>query len=459
MAAIVLSLLAVGAVAKFNPLQHLGGNGPYFSGSNVFNICPEPPSGCTVDQVGFTSRHGSRYPDPSAYYQWTNLSAKPFTTNASEFQFLHNWQPVLRNPIPELSELSIGGYRELYDMGVQYRWLYPTLYTENTPFVLWANRYQEGIFRVVDTARLFARGYVGPNATADGSVYVLNQSDPRSIANSLAPSDLCPAYVDNSGGAYATNWSNIYVPPIVSRINSLFQGLNFTSSDVTLFPYLCGFETQITGRVSPWCGAFTEQEILHYEYAQDIRYWYGSGLGTTVDKNLMLPFLTQLVQRFVDGPNASYPNGNGTNAFHPNPLIATFTNDGQINQLAAAIGVFDDQPPLPATYILQNRTFRASNFVTMRGTISFERLNCGTQGLFMRMKLNDEVYPVPSCQQGPGRSCPLQQYQAIIAYKSAAAGDFQVQCGIVNTSVVPIGQDRTTFLTNISLPWEYVVRP
>jgi len=49
---------------------------------------------------------------------------------------------VLRNPAAELSELSVGGYRELYDMGVNYRFAYPTFYTENTPFVLWANRYQ-----------------------------------------------------------------------------------------------------------------------------------------------------------------------------------------------------------------------------------------------------------------------------------------------------------------------------
>jgi len=83
--------------------------------------------------------------------------------------------------------------------------------------------------------------------------------------------------VDNSGGANATTWANIYVPPIVTRINKLLQGLQFNSSDVTVFPYLCGFGTQITGRRSPWCDVFTEEETLQYEYAQDIRYWYGTG--------------------------------------------------------------------------------------------------------------------------------------------------------------------------------------
>jgi len=364
-------------------------------------------------------------------------------------------------------------------MGVDYRWEYPDFYTENTPYVLWANRYevrllhqnqqqakiltvrQDTIFRVVDSARLFARGYLGPNATVDGSVYVLNQTDPRSIANSLAPSDLCASYDDNSGGANATIWADIYLPPVVDRINSRLNGVQFNSSDVVLFPYLCGFESQITGRRSPWCDTFTEDEILQYEYAQDIRYWYGSGIGAQarVDKFLMLPFLTQLVEVFVSGPNTSYTNANSSTPFRPNPLIATFTNDGQINQLAAAIGVFDDQAPLPATHIPANRTFKASNFVPMRGTIGFERLNCGHKGVYMRIKLDDQVYPVPYCQQGPGRSCPLKRYQSIIANKSAAFGDFEVACGIANSSVVPIGQDKTTFLTDLSLPWEYVVKP
>ncbi|TKA81563.1 hypothetical protein B0A55_03011 [Friedmanniomyces simplex] len=462
MYASALALFVTGALAQFNPLHHLGGNSPYFPGPNVFGISPDPPPGCTVDQAAFTSRHGSRYPDPSAYYQWTNLSAKihaqSFSTNASEFDFLQSWQPVLRDPAPEISELSLGGYKELYDMGIDYRWNYPDFYKENTPYVLWANRYQDSVFRVVDSARLFARGYLGPNATVDGSVYVLNNTDPRSIANSLAPSDLCANYDDDSGGANATTWADIYVPPIVSRVNSLLSGLQFNSSDVTQFPVLCGFETQITGRRSPWCDTLTQQEILQYEYAQDIRYWYGTGLGTQLEKNLMLPFLTALIQRFIDGPNATYnttTSNTTTPPFHPNPLIATFTNDGQINQLAAAIGVFDAQPQLPATHIPANRTYKSSHFVPMRGTIGFERLNCGYQGLHMRIKLDDQVYPVPACQQGPGRSCPLEQYRGIVAGKSAAAGDFEVECGIANTSLVPVGQDKTTFLTDLGLAWDY----
>lgn len=72
----------------------------------------------------------------------------------------------------------------------------------------------------------------------------------------------------------------------------------------------------------------------------------------------------------------------------PNILIAALTNDGQIVELALEAGVFDGETQLPETYIPQNRLFCTSNFVTMRGTISFEQLNCGREK-FMPLMLKD----------------------------------------------------------------------
>lgn len=94
----------------------------------------------------------------------------------------------------------------------------------------------------------------------------------------MAPSDGCPTYSDDSGGSNATTWANVYLPPITARINALLKGnLTFTATEVSLFPSLCGFETPILGYLSPWCYVFTDDELKAYEYAQDIRYYYGSG--------------------------------------------------------------------------------------------------------------------------------------------------------------------------------------
>ncbi|KAI9658978.1 MAG: PHOsphatase [Bathelium mastoideum] len=452
--------------ARFPP--YLGGNSPWFPGPNVNDIPYGIPQGCSVDMAAFTSRHGSRYPDPSAYQKWQNLSTKIHSANfisSGSLSFLPAWKPVLGDPTQQLSKLSQGGWKELYDMGVTYRWRYPQLYTDNTPFTLWSNLYPAAP-RVVDSARLFARGFLGPNATTLGTVYTLNSSDPRSLANSLAPSDLCPNYLDDSGGINATLWANTYLPPIVARLNALIGGnLSFDATDVSLFPYLCGFETQITGTTSSWCGVFTHEELREYEYAQDLRYYYGSGPGSGGNGTFMLPFLAAVVQRFQDGPSKAYVQADGT-VWKPSPLIATFTNDGQINQLVSEIGVFDGEEPPPPGKIPQGQKYVASRYVTMRGTIGFERLSCGEKNAsgsvqdaqgerqqFVRITLNDVVYPIVGCDDGPGSSCELGKYAQIVREKQRQAGNFNAICGFGN------GTDVTTFLTDTKLPFEKAVVP
>ncbi|KAF2465693.1 acid phosphatase PHO12 precursor [Lindgomyces ingoldianus] len=449
----------------FNVLKHLGGSSPWFSGPELTGISSEVPSGCVIDQAAFVSRHGSRYPDQGAYNEWVNLSSRihaaKFAVLDENLKFLSSWLPVLKHPAEEVAQISTTGYKELYDMGATYRLRYPNLYVYNTNFTLWSNYYSSSP-RVRDSARLFARGFLGPNATDLGSIFAINASDPRSFMNSLAPSDLCPAYSDNSGGIQKDTWDNIYLPPIQTRLNKLIRGdFQFTQKDVNIIPYICGFETQITGFTSPWCSIFTEEEILQYEYAQDLRYWYGTGLGTDIEKYMMVPVLDGLVQRFVDGPDAMYKNSDGS-AFMPPQLIAAFSNDGQINQLAAAIGVFEDESDLPAKRIPKNRLFKASNFVTMRGTICFERLLCSGQrngnATYMRIRLNDVVYPVANCQSGPGKSCPLGQYQTLVKNKLERAGNFSHACHVTNPAV-PARSNSATFFTDVKLSFETLVRP
>jgi len=215
---VLLAILAPAAISQaqaFDPLnyystktQQLGGNSPWFPGPSLSGVPYEVPTNCTVDQAAFVSRHGSRYPDASAYYQWTNLSAKIQAADyvaSGALSFLPTWKPVLSNPAQQLSAESIGGWRELMEMGTGYKWRYPGFYTDNSNFTLWANQYPAAP-RVVDSARLFARGFMGPNSTQYGNVIVLPSVGTGVVGNSLGPSDSCPTYNDNGGGAYATNW-------------------------------------------------------------------------------------------------------------------------------------------------------------------------------------------------------------------------------------------------------------
>lgn len=200
----VLGLMVCSLLQDVKSSLHSRQTGPALAG-----IPYEVPTNCTVDMAAFVSRHGSRYPDPSAYYGWTNMSAKiqaaDYTASGS-LSFLPTWKPVLSNPAQQLSTLSIGGWRELMEFGTTLRWRYPSFYTDNTPFTFWANQYPAAP-RVVDSARLFARGFMGPNATQYGNVIVLPSTGTGVVGNSLGISDACPTYMDDSGGINGTMYA------------------------------------------------------------------------------------------------------------------------------------------------------------------------------------------------------------------------------------------------------------
>ncbi|KAF2845550.1 acid phosphatase-like protein [Plenodomus tracheiphilus IPT5] len=474
MASLLAASLAVTGAAG-SVLQHLGGNAQWLPGPEVTAISSDIPSGCKVDLAAFFSRHGSRYPDTGAYAEWTSLyqrlqASAPLQVNDTKLDFLKTWKPVLSHPERQIAQLSPTGYKELHEMGSTWRLRYPDLYEYNTPFTMWANWYKSSP-RVRDSARLFAQGFLGPNATELATIYALNSSDPRSWMNSLATSDLCTAYADEGGSPYKDEWDDVYLPPIRARLNAKIRGdFNFTEQDVSIIPYLCGFETQITGRQSPFCDILTEDEILQYEYAQDLRYWYGTGLGSDIEKYQMLPVVDMVTRRFKDGPDVIYENGNST--FSPPKIMASFSNDGQINQIIAATGVFDGEPQLPGDRILPNRLFRASRLTPMRGTVAFERLSCSPSSTYtsyaypqgrsnnqtyMRIRFNEVVYPVFGCTSGPGSSCPLSQYEAIIGKKLTTAGSLTKLCNTTNPSFS--GQPRADFFMNSRLPFATVIKP
>ena len=165
----------------------------------------------------------------------------------------------------------------------------------------------------------------------------------------------------------------------------------------------------------------------------------------------MFPFLNAVTALLSNGPNTTYAPAN----FTPPALVVAALNDGQISQLVSEIGVFDDESTLPSTYANASRTYFASRFVSMRGTIAFERLNCASgpnnnndndNQKYVRVRLNDAVYPVTACQSGPGRSCPTEEYQSLVESRYEASGGFNENCGTMQSTEgrTPV----TTFFTD-----------
>ncbi|KGO48202.1 Histidine phosphatase superfamily, clade-2 [Penicillium expansum] len=359
------------------------------------------------------------------------------------------------------------GWKEASDLGYQLRSRYPGFYQDGTPFYVWANQYKSPIneSRVVQTARAFLNGYLYEYADAYGTVVSVNSTgSPAAIGNSLGPSDSCPAFGSiSSGGNNVTNWDATWLPKAVHRINSKIRGnLTFDESDILFFPYMCAYESQIEGHLSPWCGVFTENELRNYAYSQDLSYFYGVGPGSIgPSKVLFLPFLKSLLSLLETGPKHVGVGANGTSFEIPN-LIMAFTNDNQLAEMTAAMGIFDFEGPLPDDHIPAHHLYNVAHFITMRGTVAFEVMDCSvnkaTNGPYIRILFNDAVYPIASCQNGPGRSCSLSDYISLIDNKIDQAGDFLSYCNVTEAGR-PEAAAGASFLQDLSLDFLTFVNP
>lgn len=241
--------------------------------------------------------------------------------------------------------------------------------------------------------------------------------------------------------------------------------LTFDETDILFFPYLCGYESQITGNLSPWCGVFTEDELRSYAYSQDLSYYYSVGPGADGPAPvLFLPFLESLTELLSKGPGQTGIDADGNTFTVPN-LIMAFLNDNQIAEMVAAMGIFDDETPLSTTHIPKHHLYNVAHFITMRGTVAFEILNCqavskhhSSAGPYIRVLFNDAVYPIASCHDGPGKSCSLSDYVALLKKKSHAAGDFNTYCN-VTASGHPETVVGASFFTDLSLDFLTFVKP
>jgi acid phosphatase len=78
----------------------------------------------------------------------------------------------------------------------------------------------------------------------------------------------------------------------------------------------------------------------------------------------------------------------------------------------------------------------------MGGRIIVERMSCKELGFlgtvteesFVRININDGIIAVPHCNNGPGHSCPLENFLGIIEQKVAKAGNFKQKCGLPDGS-------------------------
>ncbi|CAG8322361.1 unnamed protein product [Penicillium nalgiovense] len=416
-------------VREWNVLHHLGGNGPWIENAGegaASNLAP--PDGCSLDQVHLLSRHGERYPTPSAgsrHLQFLKRVKETGLPLNGSLEFLNDWTYFSDNPQRDFGELTntgpYAGTLGTFRTGVRFRTRYRDLVSKDIYTRLWASDSS----RVIDTARHFASGFFGLDWESSGKaqLQVIPESFERG-ADTLTPGDTCLKYLEDTilghdnGMEMLAQFQETYIPAIASRlIHEDNIGLNnLSNDDVYGMQEMCGFETMVRG-TSPWCEVFTEQDWYNFEYARDLLLYYRAGPGNPYAGAMGWLWLNATTGLLHDGPIAG-------------SMFLSFVHDGDIAPFLTALGIFTGDKKLLPTHIATNRVWRISPILPMGARITIERLSCSSrhEDPYVRVNINDRIIPLPFCKSGPGESCPLGQFVEYVRQRRHEVGDFAERC-------------------------------
>ncbi|GKZ64150.1 acid phosphatase pho5 [Aspergillus niger] len=388
----------------YSILKHYGGNGPY-SERVSYGIARDPPTGCEVDQVIMVKRHGERYPSPSAGKSIEEALAKVYSINTTEYKgdlaFLNDWTYYVPNECYYNAETTSGPYAGLLDAythGNEYKARYGHLWDGETvvPF------FSSGYGRVIETARKFGEGFFGYNYSTNAALNIISESEVMG-ADSLTPT------CDTDNDQTICDDLTYQLPQFkvaAARLNSQNPGMNLTASDVYNLMVMASFELNARP-FSNWINAFTQDEWVSFGYVEDLDYYYCAGPG---DKNMA-------------AVGAVYANASLT-LLNQGPkeagsLFFNFAHDTNITPILAALGVLIPDEDLPLDRVAFGNPYSIGNIVPMGGHLTIERLSCqatalSDEGTYVRLVLNEAVLPFNDCTSGPGYSCPLANYTAIL---------------------------------------------
>lgn len=415
---------------EFDVLHHLTGIAPYFEGTRD-QLNPSPPSNCKVDRTSYLIRHGSVYVDDYDYLKviqpfLTRLNRGQISRSSAQLNFLTKWKSPLTNPKEQIEQLTKLGLFESFQLGFQLASRYPHLLParNDKTFRVWAASSD----RTRESATSMFKGLFGGRKSV-GRVIVIAENKTRG-ANSLTPTKSCAKYDASKGAKEAHLWLAQYTRAIIARLSS-----TLVPNDILAMQQLCGYESVIRGS-SPFCQLFTAEEWIAFEYYFDLKYDQEIGYGNSLSPHLGMPWLKATADLLTDRTKSSQK------------MFLSVTHREMLPIILVALGLFNQSMPLSTNEINPDRLWKTSFILPFLGRIALERLQCSSRhmnGSFVRILVNSVVKPVSTCSNGPGQSCPLNDFAQYIERRQAQYGQFSRTCQ--RDSILP---DQLTFFNDKS---------
>lgn len=417
---------------QYNILHFLGGSAPYVQHPG-FGITTDIPNQCTLEQVHLISRHGERYPSKGMGKQLEALMAKFKEYNETytgELTFLNDYTYFVsdkayyeKETTPWNSDGTYAGVSTATRHGMAFRSKYKSLFNASDENLL---VFTSNSGRCHVTAENFARGFMGTEYS-DSSVdfYVITEDDDMG-ANSLTPRSGCTAFDEDQNDDIVKQYNTTYLKTARERLLKGNENLNLTTSDVLMLFSWCAYEINVRGK-SPFCSLFSNEEFIKYSYSVDLSNYYAHGPGNNLSATIVAPYLNATLQ-FLKEEEPLFK------------VLLAFTHDTDIEILHAGLGLLEPESPLPTDHIPFPNPYVHSQIVPQGARLVTEKYSCNGES-YVRYIVNDAVYPIKSCQSGPGFSCKLSDFESYINSRIEGK-DYQSQC-------------KTKYTGDVTFLWDY----
>lgn len=406
------------SVEQYNIINFLGGSAPYLQHPG-FGISSEIPQQCTLNQAHLLSRHDSRYPSKSLGKKFEAIYTKFQNYNNSfsgDLTFLNNYDYFVHNKnyyeketSPKNSDSIYAGTTSALKHGTTFRTRYDEIFKPNQTLLIFTSN--SG--RVHQTSKYFARGFLGDDYSDELVHYSIIDEDGSQGANSLTPRDGCTNYDDGANDDKVDKYDKSYLQTILTRFQNSNSGLNITTDDVEQLFQWCAFEINVNGS-SPFCNLFSNEEFIKSSYAIDLENYYSHGAGNNLTATIGSPFLNATLKLLKDEKS-------------DNKIWLSFTHDTDIEIYHSTLNLLQPENDLPTDKIPFPNPYIHSHIVPQGARIYTEKYTCANE-TFVRFLVNDAVYPIQSCQDGPGFSCSLSNFENYVNDRIGNL-DYKTQCG------------------------------
>uniref|UniRef100_A0A0V0IH35 Putative multiple inositol polyphosphate phosphatase 1-like n=1 Tax=Solanum chacoense TaxID=4108 RepID=A0A0V0IH35_SOLCH len=393
-------------------------------------VSSEIPDQCTPIHLNLVARHGTRAPTKKKIRELEALDAhlevlvRDANVHKQSLEKIPAWLAGWRSPWKGKvtgGELIAEGEDELYHLGIRVRERFPDLFNEEYHPDVYSIKTTQ-VPRASASAVAFAmglfneRGKLGPGRHRAFAV----TSENRASDIILRFHDCCQSY-KAFRKSQEPNVDKLKEPLLNEITRGLVgqYGLNFTNQDVSSLWFLCKQEASLLNITNQACSLFSPSEVSLLEWADDLELFILKGYGDTLNYQMGVPLLEDVVQSMEQAIKAK-EEGYAPGIYEKARM--RFAHAETLLPFSCLIGLFLEEsefeliqreeslelPPKPP----KNRNWRGSIVAPFAGNNMLILYSCqldNSSKYFVQVLHNERPIALPGCN---GSSfCPFEVFK------------------------------------------------